>query len=57
MELYRICKTNISHERSEYIAERMINMNDKTIKELAIYIPDGICDIPNGALHRSDINS
>ena len=36
MELYRICKTNISHERSEYIAERMINMNDKTIKELAI---------------------
>ena len=47
MELYRICKTNISHERSEYIAERMINMNDKTIKELAIELTveiTAICD-------------
>ena len=47
MELYRICETNISHERSEYIAKKEVVMNDKTIKELAIELTveiTAVCD-------------
>ena len=40
------CNENISHERSEYIAKKVV-MNDKTIKELAVELTvetTAVCD-------------
>ena len=51
VRLYRICKANISHERSEYIAVRRDAMNNKTIKELAVELTVEIttlCDTIKG---------
>lgn len=36
MRLYRICGTNISHERERVYRRKDAVMNDKTIKELAV---------------------
>ena len=51
--LYRICKVNISHEQSEYIAKGVLNMSDKTIKELAIELTVEITNICDNIKGRS----